>query len=49
MLLPLDGFFSTFGEPIHGLISFDHRKTGRAEVCDAWLYKVGKNILQADA
>lgn len=36
MLLPLDGFFSTFGESIHGLISFDHLKIGRAEVCDAW-------------
>lgn len=30
MLLPLDGFFSTFGESIHGLFSFDHRKIGRA-------------------
>ena len=30
MLLPLDGFFSTFGESIHGLISFDHLKIGRA-------------------
>jgi hypothetical protein len=30
MLLPLGGFFSTFGESIHGLISFDHLKIGRA-------------------
>src|SRR5215207_11526320 len=28
MLLPLDGFFSTFGGSIHGLISFDHLKIG---------------------
>ena len=35
MLLPLDGFFSTFGESIHGLFSFDHRKIGRAKPCDA--------------
>jgi hypothetical protein len=31
MLVPLDGFFSTFGESIHGLISFDHLKIGRAD------------------
>jgi hypothetical protein len=30
MLLPLDSFFSTFGESIRSLISFDHLKIGRA-------------------
>jgi hypothetical protein len=30
MLSPLDGFFSAFRGSIHGLISFDHLKLGRA-------------------
>ncbi len=44
MLLPLDGFFSTFGESIHGLISFDHLKIGRARTLWVGLYAYRRGV-----